>query len=85
MRRKPSKRNMVQMETIKQAPASQGKFRIDVRTELEIPANLTPDEVEKWKQKMIDKYTNYDKKNAKARLTGGATVSSKLLKPTKEI
>lgn len=75
---------MVQMETIKQAPASQGKFRIDVRTELEIPAHLTPDQVEKWKQRMIDKYTNYDKRNAKARLTGGATVLSKLLIAVKE-
>lgn len=76
---------MVQMTTVKAPPASQGKFRIDVRTELEIPVHLTPEQVEKWKQRMIDKYTDYDKKNAKARLTGGATVSSKLLKPTKEI
>lgn len=75
---------MVSMTTVKAPPAKQGEFRIDSRTVLDIPAHLTPDEVESWKQKMIEKYTNYDKKNAKARLTGGATVSSKLLIAVKE-
>lgn len=85
-RKKASTTNMIPMSVVKKSPPNQGTFRIDQRTILEIPAHIT--DVEKWKQRMIDKYSNYEAENIKNRLTGCATkklsVSSKLLKAVKE-
>lgn len=77
MKRKASTRNMVEMGKIPPAPKHQGKIVIDSRTEIEIPLWVT--DIPAYTRKVIEKYTNYDKKNETARLTGAAKTN--LLKP----
>lgn len=68
---KASKVNMIPMKTVKPAPANQGSFQIDSRTKIEIPLHVT--DIEAWKQKMIDKFTGYQRRNELARLTGASS------------
>jgi hypothetical protein len=59
-------------------PEIQGYFEVDARTKIGIPKHLKGRELEKWKNKMIAKYTDYDKQNNIKRLSG---MAKQLLKP----
>lgn len=89
MKKRVSKINMVQMTGKPKEPEWKGEpFKLDSRTEVRQPASCKLSR-EDWEQKMIEKYSNYDKRNEKARLTGAAknklSVSSKLLKATNDL
>lgn len=51
--------------------ANQGWFNLNHKTRIAIPLGV---DIENWKQKMILKYSNYDKDNASKRLSGAAKI-----------